>query len=260
MRISRYLLGGCVAGVIADQVPLVGDYNCEHPPYQVLMVSKSPRVIYITDFLTPEERSHLQNVTQNSFTRSHVASRAGAAKHAVRTSQSTLVPRDAIVRCIETRALAFQGYDTPRRNLEPLQLVKYGPTEHYHYHTDWFLSQENASPQAGGNRVSSFFAYVQVANDTTGGGTNFPHLDPPADARWCEMGIVDCDDEYDRGVTFRPVEGNAIYWENLRSDGSGDERTLHAGLPLTGGGKIGMNIWTREMALSEDVRGRDYYP
>jgi len=177
----------------------------------------------------------------------------------VRTSQSTNVPRDAVVRCIESRALAFQGYDTPRSHLEPLQLVKYGPSERYHFHTDWFTDPGHAAAAAGGNRVSSFFAYVHVANDTTGGGTNFPHLDAPSDDRWCDAGIVDCDEMWDSGVTFRPVEGNAVYWENLLPDGRGDERTLHAGLPVTGGGKIGMNIWTRQMPLDEKIRGEDVY-
>lgn len=175
----------------------------------------------------------------------------------MRTSQSTTVPRDGMVRCIETRALAFQGYDTPRSHLEPLQLVRYGPTERYHFHTDWFT--DDAATRHGGNRVSSFFAYVHVVNGTTGGGTNFPHLDAPADARWCDAGIVDCDEPWDRGVTFRPVAGNAVYWENLLPNGRGDGRTLHAGLPVTSGGKIGMNIWTRQLPLGDDIRGEDVY-
>ncbi|KAK3348890.1 2OG-Fe(II) oxygenase superfamily protein [Lasiosphaeria hispida] len=242
-----------------QQTPLINDdYVCTHPPYQVLMVSKSPLVIYITNFLTPSERLHLQKITASTFTRSAVTSHRGSTAHQVRTSHSTTVPRDPVVRCIETRALVFQGYDTPRSHLEPLQLVKYGPTERYHFHTDWFTSA--AETAAGGNRVSSFFAYVHVANDTTGGGTNFPRLDAVTDERWCEQGIVECDEPWENGVTFRPVEGNAVFWENLVSGtGRGDERTLHAGLPVTGGGKIGMNIWTREGPLPEEVRGVDVY-
>lgn len=190
----------------------------------------------------------------------------------VRTSQSTSVPRDPVVQCIESRALSFQGYDVPASHLEPLQLVKYGPSEHYHYHTDWFPSSpppppspetsaapdpDPASPFLGGNRVSSFFVYIHVANDTTGGGTNFPRLEPPTNTRWCEEGIVDCDEAYEKGLTFLPVEGNAIYWENLDARGRGDERTLHAGLPVRQGGKIGMNIWTREGEVPLHIRGPD---
>lgn len=87
----------------------------------------------------------------------------------------------------------------------------------------------------------------------TGGGTNFPILDAPRDERWCKF--IDCDEEYDSGVTFRPIEGNVVYWENLLADGRGDQRTLHAGLPVVSGEKIGMNIWTRQMPLPADVRG-----
>ncbi|KAK4196244.1 hypothetical protein QBC40DRAFT_287606 [Triangularia verruculosa] len=234
----------------------LGEYVCEHPAYKVLMVSKSPLVIYIKDFITAPERAHLLKLTEKTFTRSGVTAGNTKSHHSVRTSQSTTAPRDAVVRCIESRALAFQGYDTPETHLEPLQLVKYGPSERYHYHTDWFTSSSHTQG-LGGNRISSFFAYVHVANDTMGGGTNFPRLDAPASDKWCQEGIVDCDEKYDNGVTFRPVEGNAIYWENLLSDGRGDERTLHAGLPVLSGGKVGMNIWTRQEPLPEGIRGAD---
>lgn len=109
----------------------------------------------------------------------------------------------------------------------------------------------------GGNRISSFFAYVHVANDTTGGGTNFPLVDSPRDEQWCKSKYVDCDEPWENGVTFRPIEGNAVFWQNLLPNGIGDDRTLHAGLPVTSGGKIGMNIWTRQAPLGEDVRGVD---
>lgn len=139
--------------------------------------------------------------------------------------------------------------------MEPLQLVKYGVGEQYKFHTDWFTNPDNAIASVGGNRISSFFAYVYVSNDTTGGGTNFPILDAPKDERWCR--VLDCDEPYENGVTFRPIEGNAVYWENLFPNGVGDERMLHAGLPVTTGQKIGMNIWTRQAPLSEDIRGKD---
>jgi prolyl 4-hydroxylase len=136
--------------------------------------------------------------------------------------------------------------------------VKYDPGEHYHFHTDWFTDPRYFFSFNGGNRQSSFFVFVHVSNDTTGGGTNFPLVDPPRDERWC--GLVDCDEPYDNGITFRPIEGNAIFWENLGPGGVGDKRTLHAGLPVTTGEKIGMNIWTRQAPLSEEARGADDYP
>lgn len=204
---------------------------------------------------THHHRTNNSRNSKSTFTRSGTTSNTSAS--ALRTSQSTtLPPSDAVVACIESRALAFQGLDsTPRSHLEPLQLVRYAPTEHYHFHTDWFPSPAHAAPDMGGNRVSSFFVYVRVDEGTTGGGTNFPRVDAPRGEAWCAEGFVDCDEEWERGVTFRPVEGNAVFWVNLLEGGRGDERVLHAGLPVVTGGKVGMNIWTREGQVGEGIRG-----
>lgn len=142
----------------------------------------------------------------------------------------------------------------PKSHIEPLQLVKYGQGQRYHFHTDWFTDPKHTTASQGGNRISSFFGYVSVVN-VTGGGTNFPMLDAPHDERWCEF--IDCDEPWENGVTFRPVEGNFVYWENLLWDGTGDQRNLHAGLPVTSGQKVGMNIWTRQAPLSKELRGEE---
>ncbi|SPO03616.1 uncharacterized protein DNG_06299 [Cephalotrichum gorgonifer] len=239
-----------------QQQPLTSDdYACVHPPYKVHLFSKSPLVIYITDFLTPSERAHMLNLAKDTFQHSSVTSNSSAALHNIRTSSSTtLPPSDPVISCIESRAASFQGAHTPPSHLEPIQLVRYAAGEHYHFHTDWFPSADHAPLAHGGQRVSSFFGYVGVGADTTGGGTNFPVLDvPDDDEAWCEF--VDCDEEYERGVTFKPVEGNVVYWDNVGSDGEGDHRTLHAGLPVTAGWKVGMNIWTREGPLGEEIKG-----
>lgn len=46
------------------------------------------------------------------------------------------------------------------------------------------------------------------------------------------------------GVIFKPIPGNAVYWENMRNDGSGYAESWHAGLPVLEGSKIGLNIWS----------------
>jgi len=217
----------------------------------------------------------LSNST-NKFTHSAVGTTSqGPSRAARRTSTSTYLPStgDPTITCIQHRALLFQSpaHNFGPSHLEPLQLVRYDkPGQEYHLHNDWFNPSTDptvSSAKLGGNRVSSFFAYVYIrGNDTTGSGTQFPLVDAPKlsvnGEGWCD--IVDCDRPWEEGITFRPVEGNAIYWENLNADGvvmangggsAGDPRVVHAGLPLTSGDKIGMNIWTREAPLGEDVRG-----
>ncbi|OLN93293.1 Prolyl 4-hydroxylase 1 [Colletotrichum chlorophyti] len=259
MRLATATLLAIAAALVApassqDQ-KLVTDYVCTHPPYKVHMVSKSPLVIYLSDFVTPTERAHLLDLASGTFTHSEVVDASGGrATRETRTSQSTSLWRDDVVRCIEERAIAFQGYGVPSSHVEPLQLVKYGKGQQYRFHTDWFIDPSNCKAQLGGNRISSFFGYVSVAN-VTGGGTNFPLLNAPHDDRWCAF--IDCDEPWEKGVTFRPVEGNFVYWENLHHDGTGDHRNLHAGLPVTSGQKIGMNIWTRQSPLDRELRGEE---
>lgn len=40
------------------------------------------------------------------------------------------------------------------------------------------------------------------------------------------------------------MTGNAVYWENIRPDGTDYEESWHSGLPVTSGMKIGSNIWS----------------
>ena len=169
-----------------------------------------------------------------------------------RRSKSATAARDAVTRCIETRALNFQGFDTPRSHLEPIQLVRYQINETYDFHTDWFTSPAQTTAEYGGNRLSSFFAYLHASEDVTGGGTRFPLLAAPKNLKWCKF--IDCDVPIGEGTTFLPIPGNAVYWANLVR-GHGDQRNLHMGEAVTSGEKVGMNIWTRQGPLSAKYRG-----
>ncbi len=55
---------------------------------------------------------------------------------------------------------------------------------------------------------------------------------------------MDCDAPFEDGVTFRPIVGNAVFWKNVDEKGKGLTSMLHAGLPVTSGEKMGLNIWT----------------
>lgn len=45
------------------QKPMVLGDKCHHPAYKSHILSQSPLVIYLTDFLTAEERAHLVDIT-----------------------------------------------------------------------------------------------------------------------------------------------------------------------------------------------------
>jgi prolyl 4-hydroxylase len=165
------------------------------------------------------------------------------------------------------RAASFQGIPTGR--LEPLQVVRYPLNGYFKHHYDWFSQDESNSAESCvgdyycdqmGNRESTFFVYLTGEEEGVGGGeTEFPYLEVPEsiNKKWCEF--LDCDagriekgvneSELNGGVRWKPKAGNAVFWENLDGDGRGIEEVLHAGLSVTGGTKIGMNIWTREQEI-----------
>ncbi|KAF2471663.1 uncharacterized protein BDR25DRAFT_22167 [Lindgomyces ingoldianus] len=233
------------------------NYTCPHHLYNIQVFSQDPLIIYIPSFITETEAQHLQEISLGKFQSSQIADRSGKEQKAfTRTSRSTSLATDSVIRCIEERALAFQGYETQREQLEPLQIVEYEMGQNYRPHTDWFTSPSQTTAEFGGNRISSFFVYVGTSESIIGGGTQFPFLDAPKDERWC--GVVNCDAPWEEGVTFRPIARNAVFWRNMKagtdSKLEGDRRTLHAGLPVQRGWKLGMNVWTREGELNAKYR------
>lgn len=90
-----------------------------------------------------------------------------------------------------------------------------------------------------GKRVKTFMVYL--AADCTGGGTNLTRLIRPG-RRWCS--VVDCEDDEYKGVTFKPIPGSAVFWENMHSNGTLHRGVGHASLPVKSGPKMGLNIWS----------------
>lgn len=150
----------------------------------------------------------------------------------VRKSEKALIVRDEVVQCIESRALAVQGW--PQQTfIERLWTQRYNISGHYAHHFDWATASKTS------RRVSTFMVYL--AADCEGGGTNFPRLTPPTNDRWCEF--VECGGK-EEGVTFRVRKGAAVFWMNFGEDGRGYKETIHAGMPVTAGTKVGLNIWS----------------
>ncbi|OHE94565.1 2OG-Fe(II)oxygenase family Oxidoreductase [Colletotrichum orchidophilum] len=253
--------------LLAIEYPNATALSCPPDNYSVRLFSKEPLVLYIEGFLSFEERAHLLEISQPIFEPSTIT-HDGAGVHrdaSVRESEVALIPRTDTVRCVEARARALQGW---REDLwiERLRTQRYVEGGHYSYHFDW------SANRGGWGRVSSMMAWVDARGDDgvpgegtgeglAGGGTEFPLLEVPGltEEVWCRF--LECgergergdglkkqeeDGEQGKGTVFKPVPGNAVYWENFRADGSGAgyDETWHAGLPVKKGVKVGLNIWS----------------
>ncbi|CAG8177231.1 unnamed protein product [Penicillium salamii] len=205
--------------------------------YRVHLLSRAPLIMYIENFVSENEANRILDMRYTpSIVYDGQTERVDPSK---RLSDRALLPRDDTVRCLEDRARAFQGWRT-NLYIERMWAQRYNTSGHYRHHYDWA-----GSLARGGDRLSTFMVYLDA--DCEGGGTNFPRLKMPAGKGWCRF--LECDQgttdgEKTEGITFKPIKGNAVFWENLRADGTGYPETWHAGFPVTKGTKVGLNIWS----------------
>ena len=157
-----------------------------------------------------------------------------------RTSSTSVLPsNDPIVSIIRDRALSVVGF-LPSSGIEALQLVRYGESERFAIHYDWFEGPVLDSSRMRYNRLASFFLYLDA--NCTSGETYFPQL--PAPPRDLDDGRF-LTTANRTGLAIVPRVGSGVFWMNLHGNGTGDTRTLHTGMPVRKGTKTAMNIWIK---------------
>lgn len=89
------------------------------------------------------------------------------------------------------------------------------------------------------NRLGSIFVYLE--GNCTGGETYFLAIrGVSADAD----GERFARNDQDTGLLVKPKRGNAVFWNIMLPNGTGDPRVIHAGLPVKSGVKISMNMFS----------------
>jgi prolyl 4-hydroxylase len=124
-----------------------------------------------------------------------------------------------LVQRIEQRLAHLLG--VPAEHGEGLQVLHYLPGQAYEPHFDWFDPSQpgfDAITRRGGQRIASVVMYLNTPEQ--GGGTDFPAI----------------------GLTVTALRGSAVYF----AYDTGDESSLHAGLPVTRGEKWIATKWLRE--------------
>lgn len=150
-----------------------------------------------------------------------------------RKSENAFAVRDDVLRCIERRAKEVQDWQSNYK-LEAITIQRYDTDGFFDYHYD-HVDRFPARP----DRLTTFNVYLE--GNCEGGGTHFPYLTRPTDESWCKY--IECESA-ENGIVFKPVAGSAVYWANIRSNGTGYNETLHQGMRVESGTKVGMNIWT----------------
>jgi hypothetical protein len=140
----------------------------------------------------------------------------------IRTSRTAFLPmNDRVVECVGKRLATIAGM--PEKSLEPLQVTDYTHKQRYDAHYD--------DLGVGPKRLKTLFAYLKdegLSEGRCGGATVFHQLRRDG-----------------QHLRVYPSKGNAVMWSNFTPEGRHNDRTLHAGEPVTcpGAHKIGLNAW-----------------
>ncbi|KAF3808191.1 hypothetical protein GCG54_00006807 [Colletotrichum gloeosporioides] len=237
-------------------------FQCLPQNYTTQLVSLDPLVIYIHNFLSASDIPALLAAGEPAFKPSYVYKDGRRQGTPDRTSSSAGLPLDdAAVQCVLARAERFMGTTLApgRDEMGPPQLVRYTAGQRFNVHHDWydtFQPDRATGRDRRWNRVASFFAILE--DECVGGETWFPQVEAVAPQDKAEEGTAPWRRFEKGGLAFRPVRGNAVFWVNLHANGTGDERVVHAGLPLAEGLKTAMNIWPKRYIGPEawGVRGK----
>jgi prolyl 4-hydroxylase len=212
-------------------------------------VCGSPNIYTISNFLTKSELQHLQDkITKGSFQRSFVDQGNGNGKegddnpinndalfddkHRSSTFLSFQKQEDKKIQAIEQRAADLMGYWSSTSAVEPLQLVRYLPGQHFGVHHDLgeynsYTGDVSLPPKSflSHRRLVTIFVYLNKCRN--GGETHFPAAG---------------------NLRISPIDpGSAILFCNVTEDGKPDPRTIHEGTRVGNGSiKYGLNIWLGE--------------
>eukprot|EP01006_Ploeotia_vitrea_P024664 TRINITY_DN57479_c0_g1_i1.p1 TRINITY_DN57479_c0_g1~~TRINITY_DN57479_c0_g1_i1.p1 ORF type:complete len:296 (-),score=22.42 TRINITY_DN57479_c0_g1_i1:88-954(-) len=179
------------------------------------------------NFLSAEECEHLIGIARTRLQRSEVVGQNDSDNLVsnVRTSfgmflQSPEDLADPIYQRFRARMEWATGL--PQRNYEATQILHYGLGNQYMAHPDYFALPYEELLKRGGQRQCTFLCYLN--NVEGGGATNFPNVN----------------------ITAQPAQGSCVQFYSTKPDGTVDERSFHAALPVTKGEKWSMPTWIRE--------------
>lgn len=208
-------------------------YNRNRPtqvlrPVKVETLSSDPNLYLFHDVISDSEIEHIKKLAKPQLKRAFVTNTDTGKefKADYRISQSAwLDDNDSlVVKKISQRIQTTTGLSLDSEHSEALQVANYGMGGHYEPHHDFLQNLDGSLPvdDIDGDRIATVLFYMSDVE--AGGATVF----------------------LDAEVIVYPRKGDAVFWFNLKKDGTPDVKTLHAACPVIIGSKWVANKWINE--------------
>ena len=221
------------------------DEKSKHRTAEIETLSLQPLVVSVRGFIDDDECDYIQTEAGPAMAYSGVSlmdKDKGRPASDWRTSQSTFLHARAdtpTLYTIEQRTASLTRI--PRQNQEDVQVLRYGQTEKYDAHHDFFNpALYQASPDTlrlieNGRRNRQATVFWYLSDVEKGGETVFPRFGgapQPRDFKRCDVGLK-----------VKPEKGKVIIFYDLLPNGQMDELSLHGGCPVEIGVKWAANKW-----------------
>uniref|UniRef100_A0A1D1YB44 Prolyl 4-hydroxylase subunit alpha-1 n=1 Tax=Anthurium amnicola TaxID=1678845 RepID=A0A1D1YB44_9ARAE len=201
------------------------------------VISWSPRIIVFHNFLSMEECDYLKAVARPRLQISTVVdTKTGKGiKSDVRTSSGMFLSSEErkypIIQAIEKRISVYS--QIPAENGELIQVLRYEKGEFYRAHHDYFSDSFNL--KRGGQRIATMLMYL--SDSVEGGETYFPMAGD---------GECSCGGKTVKGLSVKPVKGDAVLFWSMGLDGTSDPKSVHGGCEVLRGEKWSATKWMRQ--------------
>ena len=202
--------------------------------FKARVLNSDPYIVKIKNLLSDAEVEELLEMTKGKFKKSNVVVDGELTYSSNRTSSTAYLFKDGMPdhysRNIEKLIERICYLTNCDRSQLEVMAVRYKYKQKFGSHVDYFEKHEIGKLDNGGQRVGTFFIYLNTLHEGEGGTTEFMQL----------------------GLRSKPRKKDGIFWWNKnRETGKMEPRTEHAGNPIEKEGvvKYGLNIWIRSQSF-----------
>ncbi|XWS13242.1 hypothetical protein CRYUN_Cryun36dG0020700 [Craigia yunnanensis] len=191
------------------------------------IISWSPRIIVLHNFLSNE------GIKSNVRTSSCMFLSPTERKYPMIQLLVLIYPKELCTWfcAIEKRISVFS--QIPAENGELIQVLRYEKDQFYKPHHDYFSDTFNL--KHGGQRIATMLMYL--SDDVEGGETNFP---------MAGTGDCNCGGKIVKGLSVKPIKGDAVLFWSMGLDGQSDPNSIHGGCEVLSGEKWSATKWMRQ--------------